>query len=81
MVMGMAFGLVATFRMNAPLEMVPGVIVDMRNVPIALAGAFLRWRAALLCLVMAVSMRGYIGGVGMPSGIMAMVIACMVGQI
>ncbi len=80
-VMGIAFGLVAMFQMNAPLQMMPGVIVDMRNVPVALAGAFLGWRAALVCLVMAASMRGYIGGIGMPSGIVAMIIACLAGQL
>ncbi|HEY9039077.1 MAG TPA: LytS/YhcK type 5TM receptor domain-containing protein [Roseovarius sp.] len=80
-VMGIAFGLVAMFQMNAPLNMMPGVIVDMRNVPVALAGAFLGWRAALVCLIMAASMRGYIGGVGMPSGIVAMGIACLAGQL
>ena len=78
--LGISFGLVAMFQMNAPLNMVPGVIVDMRNVPVALAGAFLGWRAALLCLVMAASMRGYIGGIGMPSGIAAMSIACLAGM-
>ena len=78
-ILGISFGFVAMFQMNAPLNMVPGVIVDMRNVPVALAGAFLGWRAALLCLVMAASMRGYIGGIGMPSGIAAMSIACLAG--
>ncbi|MFX0545833.1 LytS/YhcK type 5TM receptor domain-containing protein [Roseovarius sp. S1116L3] len=77
--LGLAFGLVAMLQMSAPLEMLPGVILDMRNVPIALAGAFLGWRGALLCLGMAVVTRASIGGIGMASGIMGMIIACTAG--
>ena len=79
--LGRALGLVAMFQMNAPIEMVPGIILDMRNVPIALAGAFLGWRGALLCLGIAAATRFSIGGVGMPSGIAAMMIACAAGHI
>ena len=79
--LGLAFGLVAMFQMNAPIEMVPGVILDMRNVPVALAGAFLGWRGALLCLAIAASTRFSIGGVGMSSGIAAMMIACAAGYV
>jgi len=79
--LGLAFGLVAMFQMNAPIDMVPGVILDMRNVPVALAGAFLGRRGALLCLAIAVGTRFSIGGVGMPSGIAAMMIACAAGYV
>lgn len=79
--LGLAFGLVAMFQMNAPIEMVPGVILDMRNVPVALAGAFLGWRGALVCVAIAAATRLSIGGVGMPSGIAAMVLACAAGYV
>ena len=79
--LGLAFGLVAMFQMNAPIEMVPGVILDMRNVPVALAGAFLGWRGALVCVAIAAATRFSIGGVGMPSGIAAMMIACAIGYV
>ncbi|WP_138933840.1 LytS/YhcK type 5TM receptor domain-containing protein [Roseovarius arcticus] len=79
--LGLAFGLVAMFQMNAPIEMVPGVILDMRNVPVALAGAFLGWRGALVCVAIAAATRFTIGGVGMPSGIAAMMIACGAGYL
>ena len=80
-VLGLAFGLVAIFQMKAPIEMVPGVILDMRNVPVALAGAFLGWRGALLSLAITAATRFSIGGVGMPSGIAAMAIACLAGHV
>ncbi|WP_324754895.1 LytS/YhcK type 5TM receptor domain-containing protein [Roseovarius sp. Pro17] len=80
-VLGLAFGLIAMFQMNALIEIVPGVILDMRNVPVALAGAFLGWRGALLCLAIAAATRFSIGGVGMPSGIAAMTIACLAGHV
>ncbi|MFX0540462.1 LytS/YhcK type 5TM receptor domain-containing protein [Roseovarius sp. S4756] len=77
--LGLAFGLVAMLQMSAPLEMLPGIILDMRNVPIALAGAFLGWRGALLCLGMAVMTRASIGGIGMAAGIAGMIISCTAG--
>ncbi len=79
--LGLAFGLVAMLQMSAPLEMLPGVILDMRNVPIALAGAFLGWRGALLCLAIAVATRASIGGVGMWSGIAGMIVSCTAGHL
>jgi len=79
--LALAFGMVAMLQMSAPLEMMPGVILDMRNVPIALAGAFLGWRGALLCLTMAVITRASIGGVGMISGVAGMMVSCTAGYL
>lgn len=71
-VLGVLFGLMAVVQMHRPFEPFDGVIIDMRNVPIALAGAFLGWRGLLPCLGIAVATRMGIGGVGMVSGIAAM---------
>lgn len=67
--------------MHRPFEPFDGVIIDMRNVPIALAGAFLGWRGLLPCLGIAVATRMGIGGVGMVSGIAAMAMSGLAGMI
>lgn len=79
--LGLSFGIVAMLQMSAPLELMEGVILDMRNVPIALAGAFLGWRGALLCLSMAVMTRISIGGAGMISGVAGMMVSCTAGYL
>ena len=49
MLLGFAFGVVAWLQMNMPLEPMEGLIIDLRNVPLVLCGAFLGWRASLIC--------------------------------
>ena len=51
----------------------------MRNVPMALAGAFLGLRGLLVCLGLAIAMRVGIGGVGVPAGVIGLMIAGGVG--
>lgn len=72
--MGLAFGGVAWVQMNMPLEPVEGLIFDLRNVPLALCAAFLGWRASLICFLIAAGTRFQIGGIGLPSAILAMLI-------
>jgi hypothetical protein len=68
--MGLAFGIVAALQMATPLRPVAGLIVDLRGVPLALAGAYLGWRGLLACLVVALAARWQIGGIGlMPDGL------------
>ncbi|WP_116598969.1 LytS/YhcK type 5TM receptor domain-containing protein [Primorskyibacter marinus] len=68
-VLGAIFGLVAVIEMEMPISPFEGVIIDLRIVPVILAGAFLGWRGLAVCLVMAIATRVYTGGVGASSGI------------
>ncbi len=77
--LGTLFGLVALIQMHHPLEPYPGLIIDMRSVPIVLAGAFLGVPGLLPCLLIAAVARIDVGGVGMMSGLAAMLIAGVVG--
>ncbi len=77
--LGIAFGGVAWLQMNIPLEPMEGLIIDLRNVPLALCAAFLGWRATLVCFLIAALTRFQIGGIGMPSGILGMAIISVVG--
>ncbi|APX12769.1 LytS/YhcK type 5TM receptor domain-containing protein [Tateyamaria omphalii] len=74
-VLGVFFGLVVGLQMSMPLSPTDGVIVDMRQVPIVLAGAFLGLRGLAVCLCIAIAMRVSIGGVGMPAGVIGMLLA------
>lgn len=76
---GFGFGLIAAIEMFLPIEPFEGVIIDLRTIPIVLAGAFLGWRGLLTCLFMAIATRAYIGGTGMITGIIAMIIAGYAG--
>jgi hypothetical protein len=79
--LGVMFGLMAALHMHNPLEPYEGFIIDLRNIPIALAGAFLGWRGLLPCLLIAMLTRIGIGGVGAVAGLWAMVIAGLAGII
>ncbi len=78
-VIGLLFGFVAILQMHAPLSPTEGLIVDLRNIPIALAGAFLGWRGLIACFLCAASVRFGIGGVGTNAGILAMALAGFAG--
>ncbi|WP_415922083.1 LytS/YhcK type 5TM receptor domain-containing protein [Tateyamaria sp. SN6-1] len=79
LILGALFGLVVDLQMSMPLSPADGVIVDMRNVPIVLAGAFLGARGLAICLVLAIGARIGLGGVGMLPGVVGMLIAGAVG--
>lgn len=79
--MGVFFGLVALVQMHSPIEPAPGFLIDMRNVPVILAGAFLGGRGLLPCLVIAIVARWHAGGVGAVPGIMGLVVAGSVGLV
>lgn len=79
LVLGVLFGCVAVLEMNTPLEPFPGLIIDLRAIPIALSGAFLGWRGALVCVAIAIAARLSLGGVGMVAGVAAILIAAGTG--
>jgi riboflavin transporter FmnP len=77
--LGALFGTVSLLEMHAPIEPFDGLIIDLRNVPITLAGAFLGFRGLAVCLAIACAARMGIGGVGAMSGVAAMMIAGFAG--
>lgn len=80
-VLGAIFGLVAVIEMEMPISPFEGVIIDLRIVPVILAGAFLGWRGLAVCLIMAIATRLYIGGVGAGSGVASVVISGALGAL
>lgn len=73
--LGLLFGLVAIVQMKTPFQPYEGLLVDMRNVPIVLAGAFLGLRGFLICVFLAAAVRLQIGGVGASAGIAGMILS------
>ncbi|WP_224816916.1 LytS/YhcK type 5TM receptor domain-containing protein [Hasllibacter sp. MH4015] len=80
-VLGILFGILAVVQMHNPIEPFEGLIIDMRAVPVALAGAFLGWRGVLPCVAIALLGRWELGGVGMLAGWISIVIAALAGII
>lgn len=79
--LGVVFGLMALVQMFNPIAPFDGMIVDLRNIPVVLAGAFLGWRGLIPCLAVGFATRYGIGGVGMTSGLLSMAIAGGAGLI
>ncbi|MBF9044483.1 hypothetical protein HKCCE4037_14160 [Rhodobacterales bacterium HKCCE4037] len=79
--LGILFGGLAVLQMARPFEAIDGVITDLRNVPIALAGAYLGWRGVLPAVIIAVLARLDQGGIGAHAGVVGIVFAGTAGWI
>lgn len=77
---GVLLGVIAVAQMFHPLEPIDGVIIDLRLIPLFLCAAFLSVPSTLIAVAMAAAMRIGIGGVGMESGLMAIILAGVIGQ-
>lgn len=79
-VLGLCFGAVGVMEMLRPFEPMAGLIIDLRNIPVALAGAYLGWRGALICLGIVAAARLGFGGVGMVAGMLGATVAMVMGR-
>jgi hypothetical protein len=77
--LGLGFGLVAVLQMNAAFQPVPGLLVDLRLVPVALAGAYLGRRGLVACLVVVLAGRYQIGGIGAQTDLASILLAGTAG--
>ena len=73
--LGLLFGLAALAMMMHPISLAPGVIVDMRHLAVAFAGAFAGPLAMLVALATGTAVRLSIGGPGAIAGVVGMVLA------
>jgi signal transduction histidine kinase len=76
---GLAFGLLATALMAQGVPMAGGVIVDARNVPVALIALFDGWLAGLLAAGVAAAFRFVWGGPGAAGGAVALLATAVAG--
>jgi PAS domain S-box-containing protein len=73
--MGLIFGSFALLNMSFPLQTSAGMLIDARSIMIVTAGAFGGWRSGVICAGMVAAYRLYLGGVGAP-GDMGAVLCC-----
>ena len=73
--MGILFGVAAMLMMEHPILLAPGVMVDMRHLAIAFAGAFAGPLAMLGSLAIGAAARLAAGGEGALAGVVGMAIA------
>ena len=69
LVLGAVLGATAVASMSIPVAVLPGIFVDGRGIPLALAGVFAGPLGTVVAVAMAASYRWMLGGVGAPSGI------------
>ncbi|MCD1632433.1 diguanylate cyclase [Martelella mediterranea] len=78
---GLLFGFGAVVAMANPLEVVPGVILDIRTAMVALAALFGGPLAALIASALTIAMRVNIGGAGALAGCVAIALAAVIGLV
>jgi diguanylate cyclase (GGDEF)-like protein len=76
---GLFFGAVAVLCMLTPLVVAPGLLLDLRVVPVALAGPFGGVIAGLVAVLPPIAYRAWLGGPGMAIGIAAILVAAAAG--
>jgi len=74
-----AGGVCAILLMSVPIELLPGVILDLRAIPIALAGYFGGPIVGAAVGVIAALFRVYLGGVGAPAAVIGIGILTTLG--
>ncbi|TNC74120.1 diguanylate cyclase domain-containing protein [Rubellimicrobium roseum] len=79
--LGVLFGLAAMLAMQDPILVAEGVFVDLRHLPVTLAGAFLGWRGSLAAVGLAAAMRLDIGGQGAQVGALGLILAGLAGYL
>jgi len=78
---GVMFGVGASLSMLDPLNVAPGVIVDLRSLFIGFSGAFLGPVSMLISLAIGAATHFHLGGIGVVPGIFAMTVAGCAGTI
>ncbi|CAO3409225.1 response regulator [Azospirillum largimobile] len=78
---GLLFGAAAAVSMLDAYPVEGGVLVDLRNVMIGLAGLFGGWPAALLSAAMAGGVRLWLGGMGSLTGLAGILLTALVAPL
>jgi diguanylate cyclase len=79
--LGFTFGAAAVLAMFDHMEIAPGVIVDLRNLPVALAGAFLGLEGLAVAVLVAGGVRLGLGGAGTLAGVAGLAMAGILGYL
>jgi diguanylate cyclase (GGDEF)-like protein/PAS domain S-box-containing protein len=78
---GVAAGITAIGSIILAVEASPGVLIDIRHAPLALAGMFGGPVSAVIAAAMVIAARVWIGGAGMTDGIVTVVVVASFGML
>ncbi|MFK5985959.1 MAG: EAL domain-containing protein [Pseudomonadota bacterium] len=78
---GLLFGLITIIAMMIPIELVPGLIFDPRSVIISLVAYFYGGIATLISVLLTIGFRAYIGGTGVYTGILVILVCAIIGLV
>ncbi|MBP2232784.1 PAS domain S-box-containing protein [Azospirillum agricola] len=78
---GVLFGAATVLSMMDAATVADGVIVDLRNVMVALAGLFGGWPAAAVSAALGGAYRLWLGGAGMPTGLLGLGLTAIVASL
>jgi diguanylate cyclase (GGDEF)-like protein/PAS domain S-box-containing protein len=78
---GVVFGIGAFAVMLRPLEIEPGIYIDLRTIPIAMAGLIGGWPGAAAAVVIASAYRLWLGGVGALPGFVVICLTAVTGAL
>ena len=78
---GIAAGITAIGSILLAAESSPGILIDIRHAPLALAGMFGGPVAAAIAAIMVASVRIWIGGTGMTDGLVIVFIVATLGSV
>ncbi|WP_028792818.1 response regulator [Thalassobaculum salexigens] len=81
LILGIALGAASALVMLFPIEFAPGMIFDARASPILLSGILGGPVTALVAAIPPMALRAWIGGVGAPTGVIAMVVYALCSTI
>ena len=79
--LGVVLGLGAGMAMSLPVDLIPGVRVDARSVPLILAAPFGGYGAALISAAVAAGWRLWLGGAAVPAGLAYVALAAGSGAL
>lgn len=79
--LGAFFGIAALLVMARPIEAAPGIQIDLRTIPIAIAGFAGGWPGALVAAAMAGAFRLWIGGQGAIPGFIVICAFALLGTV
>ncbi|MCV3768720.1 diguanylate cyclase [Rhizobium sp. TRM95796] len=78
---GIVFGLGALAVMLRPLEIEPGIYIDLRTIPLAMAGLIGGWPGAAVAAAMTGAYRLWLGGAGALPGLVVISLTAAIGAL
>lgn len=79
--LGVFFGVATLVLMTRPLELNSGIHIDLRTIPVSIAGLFGGWPGALVAATIAGAFRWWLGGAGTTPGLAVIALSAAIGAV